>query len=176
MIRCKITKMNKPTVRRRIGMTLSRLSVAVTLVQALVSVSQIAFAASAPTIQKHVDEYWLLKSQLRVRDNQCAVDLSGCVSEVCHRLGTFGCDDQSKVISVLHSCRGNYGGDCLVAVCEKLGRFDCDDMSDMGPVLLACQGNIDGGCVRTVCSRIGHFGCSHANDVIAVARACGGSP
>ena len=176
MIHRKILELNNPAVRRRVGVTLARLSVAITLVQALVSISQIAFAASAPTLQKHVDEYWLLKSQVRVQENQCAADLSGCVSEVCNRLGKFCCDQQNEVIDVLHSCRGNYSGDCLVAVCEKLGRYDCDDISEIGPMLLACAGNIDGGCVRTVCAKLGTFGCAHANDVIAVARACGGSP
>lgn len=140
-----------------------------------------ALTIDLPKIHEQVDHFWLQKLKIKSENNQpgrnsqCPADLSGCVSEVCARLGGFGCNSQSEVLNVLRDCRGNYSGDCLKAVCEKLGRYDCDDMSEMGPLLIACQGNIDGGCVRTVCSKLGTFGCSHANDVISVARACGGS-
>jgi hypothetical protein len=137
---------------------------------------------SNQVIQSEVDRYY---AELALMENLNSVapeyndcvptNVSGCVNAACNRLGSFGCNDISKVEPVSKACRGSYGGGCLEAACSKFNSFECSDFERLEGVIIACRGNYDGSCVNQVCSRIGSFGCNSIEKVIRVAKSCGGN-
>lgn len=101
-------------------------------------------------------------------------DANACFDAACDRLGTFGCDSQSEVKTVLKSCKGNHGADCLNNACDKLGTFGCDSLSEVTTVAIECRGIFDGGCVNSICDRLGTFGCDSQSEVLSVIQTCEG--
>ena len=109
-------------------------------------------------------------------EDQCypRPDQGSCVKEICSRLSSWECDDQTEIQKVTRACTGNFGNACIVKACIPIPSFQRDDFNELSEISTACSNNYGSQCFDFFSSKLAHYSLDDRFEVVSVLNQCKG--
>jgi hypothetical protein len=134
-------------------------------------------AIAEVTLDNIVDEFFLrhqLESIVSDKHDDCKRNPQMCADAACKKLGSFGCDSDDKIKTLLSACSRNYNSQCLDYSCKLLGAFGCDSIEEVKDIAKSCSYLPDSKCTQFVCSKLNPFDCNEVHEIVAINQKCAG--